>query len=86
MPDQETGPPARDLSSVDPAIPFTILAFFPEHRMLDFRKPSTKEMVEAYRRVKSAGLERIRLGNLGVFVRHDEDWDYLTANVDMAAI
>ena len=77
---------ARDLSEVDPAIPFTILAFFPEHQMKDFRRPNTKEMVEAYRNVKSTGLKRIRLGNLGVFVHNDEDRDYLMANIDMSEL
>jgi pyruvate formate lyase activating enzyme len=75
----------RDLSDVDIAIPFTILAFFPEHQMKDHRSPNTKEMVAAYRKVKSTGLKNIRLGNLGVFARTDEDWDYLTANVDRNA-
>ena len=77
---------ARGLSDVDPTIPFTILAFFPEHRMKNFRSPNTREMVGAYRKVKSTGLKNIRLGNLGVFVRNDENWDYLTANVDMNAL
>ena len=77
---------ARDLAARDLSIPFTILAFFPEHQMKHFRRPNTKEMVEAYRRVKSTGLERIRLGNLGVFVQNDEERDYLTANIDMSAL
>ena len=69
---------ARDLSAVNPAIPFTILAFFPEYQMKDFRKPSPKEMVETYTKVKSTGLKNIRLGNLGVFIETDEDRDYVT--------
>jgi pyruvate-formate lyase-activating enzyme len=77
---------ARDLAAVDPAIPFTILAFFPEYRMKDFRSPNTKEMVDAYRRVQSTGLKNIRLGNQGVFVRNDKDRDYLMANIEMKAI
>jgi pyruvate formate lyase activating enzyme len=77
---------ARDLSAVDPAIPFTILAFFPEHQMKAFRRPNTKEMVEAYTKAKSTGLKNIRLGNLGVFIHNDEDSDYLMANIDMSAL
>ena len=77
---------ARSLSEVDPAIPFTILAFFPEHRMKDFRSPTTREMVDAYRSVKSTGLTNIRLGNLGVFVRNDDDLEYLTANIEGNAL
>jgi pyruvate formate lyase activating enzyme len=77
---------ARDLSEVDPAIPFTILAFFPEHQMKNYRSPNTKEMVNAYRKMKSAGLKNIRLGNLGVFVRNDKDWEYLMGNVDRGVL
>ncbi|MGD2126321.1 MAG: radical SAM protein [Desulfobacteraceae bacterium] len=77
---------ARNLAAVDPTIPFTILAFFPEHKMRDFRSPNTREMVEAYKRVRSTGLKKIRLGNLGVFVRTEEDQDYLIANIDGSAL
>ena len=77
---------ARSLSAVDAKIPFTILAFFPEHRMKDSRVPTTREMVNAYRIVKSVGLVNVRLGNLGVFVRSDEDLDYLMASVGGSAL
>jgi pyruvate-formate lyase-activating enzyme len=77
---------ARVLSAVDPAIPFTILAFFPEYQMKDFRRPHTKEIVEAYKKVQSTGLQNIRLGNLGVIIHNDEDMDYLMANIDMSAL
>jgi pyruvate-formate lyase-activating enzyme len=77
---------ARVLSEVDPAIPFTILAFFPEHQMKDFRRPDTKEMVEAYKKVQSTGLQNIKLGNLGVFIHNDEDRDYLLANIDTGVL
>jgi pyruvate formate lyase activating enzyme len=76
---------AQTLKAVDPAIPFTILAFFPEHQMKEFRSPTTVEMVDAYQKVKSTGLANIRLGNLGVFVRTKEDQDYLLANVERNA-
>jgi len=66
---------ASGLKAVDPTIPFTIPAFFPEYRMKEFRRPTTEEMVEAYRRVRSTGLERIRLGNLGVFVSSEQGQD-----------
>jgi pyruvate-formate lyase-activating enzyme len=77
---------ARDLAAVDPTVPFTVLAFFPEHQMKDFRCPNTREMVEAYHRVKATGLQNIRLGNMGVFVRTDEDQEYITANIDPSAL
>jgi pyruvate-formate lyase-activating enzyme len=76
---------ARSLKRVDPTIPFTILAFFPEYRMTDFRGPQVKEMVEAYQRVKATGLQNIRLGNLGVFASTERDRHYLAAHVDPGA-
>ncbi len=79
---QDLGMIARAVSSVDPGIPFTILAFFPEYRMKDFRRPTTVEMVEAYREVKSTGLTKVRLDNLGVFLNTEEDQKYLIENVD----
>ncbi len=74
---------ARHLAAVDRSIPFTILAFFPEHRMLTYREPSASEMIAAYHDAKAAGLRNVRLGNLGVFVRTTEDLDLLTRNVPL---
>ena len=54
--------------------------------MKEFRSPNTKEMVDAYRRVESTGLKRIRLGNPGVFVRNGENRDYLRSTDAMNAI
>ena len=76
---------ARRLKDVDPEIPFTILAFFPEHRMKDYRSPTVVEMVDAYQAVRSVGLKRIRLGNVGLFARTEADQDYLVNNVDRTA-
>ena len=73
---------ARILKEVDSTIPFTILAFFPEHLMKDFRSPTTKEMVDAYQKVKSIGLINIRLGNVGVFAKTEDDQEYLISHVD----
>ena len=73
---------ARLLRAVDREIPFTLLAFFPEYRMKDYRSPTVKEMVAACQRVKATGLKNIRLGNLGVFVRNEADQSYLMDHVD----
>jgi pyruvate-formate lyase-activating enzyme len=72
---------ARHLANIDPLIPFTILAFFPEHRMGRYRSPTTAEMISAYTRVKTAGLQKVRLGNLGVFVKTDADYQLLNRHV-----
>jgi pyruvate-formate lyase-activating enzyme len=79
---EELGRIAARLASMDSLIPFTILAFFPEHRMQDFRTPTVAEMVRAYENAKTAGLTQVRLGNLGVFARSDEDYRLLQAHVD----
>jgi len=34
-------------------------------------------MLEAYERVKDVGLENVRLGNIGIFVRTEEDLELL---------
>jgi len=73
---------ARSLQEVDHSIPFTILAFFPEYRMKEFAKPGVREMIEAYDRVKATGLEKIRLGNVGVFAPTQEDQEYLMSCVE----
>jgi pyruvate-formate lyase-activating enzyme len=72
---------ARLLCETDRNIPFTLLAFFPEYRMKDYRTPTVKEMVAAYKKVKATGLKHIRLGNLGVFIRSEADQRYLLDNV-----
>jgi len=76
---------AQLLYDTDPAIPFTILAFFPEYKMKDFRSPTVSEMVEAYQKAKATGLHNIRLGNIGIFAGTQEDMAYLTSHVDQGA-
>jgi pyruvate-formate lyase-activating enzyme len=64
---------AKIVADVDDEIPFTILAFFPEFKMMKFRSPSVHEMINAYTLVKGIGLKNVRLGNTGVFARNKED-------------
>jgi len=71
----------RLLSRLEQNIPFTILAFFPENQMQDFRHPTTQEMVEAFLEVKATGLKKVRLGNTGVFANKDEDYRLLEDGV-----
>lgn len=73
----------RLLSRLDSNIPFTILAFFPENQMMDYRHPTAQEMVEAFLEVKATGLENVRLGNTGVFVKGDEDYRLLEEKVGL---
>jgi pyruvate-formate lyase-activating enzyme len=55
------------IARLDPAIPFTILAFFGAYKLLSTRPPSLSEMCRAYMILKDLGLHNIRLGNLSVF-------------------
>jgi len=73
------------LAAVDPQIPFTVLAFFPEYQMRDTRPPNVKEMIRAYEGAKEAGLTQVRLGNLGIFARGAEDFRLLEERVDRRA-
>ena len=68
---------AQIISAVDPQIPFTILAFFPEYQLKDIPSPNLEQMLEAYKRVKDRGLKNVRLGNIGIFVRTEEEFALL---------
>ena len=65
------------LAGIDPGIPFTLLAFFPEYRLMDTRPPTVNEMISTYHSVKSAGLINVRIGNIGVFAAIDQDLELL---------
>jgi pyruvate-formate lyase-activating enzyme len=66
---------------VDPEIPFTISAFFPEYQMKRYKSPKVSEMVGAYLEVKAIGLRNIRLGNTGVFASTEQDYHLLREKV-----
>ena len=63
---------AELVRDADPGIPFTILAYFPAYQM-KVRSPYLQEMLDAYEAVNLAGLENIRLGNIGIFAKTDRD-------------
>lgn len=64
---------AELLVEVDPVIPFTLLAFFPEYKLENCRPPTATEMVQIYLAVKRIGLKKVRMGNESVFVKNDKD-------------
>jgi pyruvate-formate lyase-activating enzyme len=51
-------------------IPFTILAFFPKHKMGDFKGPTVEEMVKAYEAARGAGLAKAGSGQPGCLCAH----------------
>ena len=77
---------ARLLAETDCTIPFTILAFFPEYRMMRFRSPTAEEMVRAYEDAKAAGLRNVRLGNAGVFITSEADLRIVQDRVPLNAL
>jgi len=68
---------AQLIFDIDPEIPFTILAFFPEYQMKRYKSPKVSEMIDAYRGVKDVGLRNVRLGNTGIFASSEEDYHLL---------
>jgi hypothetical protein len=45
--------------------------------MVDVRTPTLKEMVESYFKVKSIGLKTVKLGNIGIFTKTNQDLETL---------
>lgn len=68
---------AQHLAVVNNEIPFTILAFFGEYKLRDVPGPDLNQMLEAYEAAREAGLKNIRFGNLGIFVKNEEDYELL---------
>ncbi len=70
---------ANLLAELDENIPFTILAFFPQHEMKDVPSPTLEQMISAYDAARAQGLKHVRMGNTGVFCKTDEDYSRLAA-------
>jgi len=68
---------AASLAQVDPDIPYGIIAFFPEHKLTDTPSPNFSQMVKAFEASVDAGLKNVKLGNLGRFVKTNEEYDTL---------
>ncbi|MFX1282081.1 MAG: radical SAM protein [Promethearchaeota archaeon] len=63
---------ARLIADVDSTIPTTLLAFFPSYKLRDTRSPTFSEMMTSYWVLREEGLNNLRLGNIGVFAKTDE--------------
>ncbi len=82
----QIGKIATVLASVDAEIPFTILAFFPAYKMIDVPTPNLRQMIDAYNAAKDAGLRKIKLGNVHLFVKTQEDYDVLEEHVGSESV
>jgi len=61
---EEVGHIARFIASLDPEIPYSLLAFHPEYRMTDLPATSRKLARQCLDAAGQAGLKRARIGNL----------------------
>jgi pyruvate formate lyase activating enzyme len=61
---QEVGDIARFIASLDPEIPYSLLAFHPQYRMTDLAATSRKQAHECLDAAKQAGLSQVRVGNV----------------------
>ncbi len=77
---------AELIVEVDPEIPFTILAFFPEYKLKNVRSPTLMEMVRTYFKVKEVGLKNVKLGNIHVFAKTESELKTLISLVGTEAL
>ena len=77
---------AQLIAELDENLPFHILAFFPQYKLKDFRPPTLTEILDTYKTVKNIGLKKVRIGNIGVFAKTDEEMKKLIRTVGPEAI
>jgi pyruvate formate lyase activating enzyme len=70
------------VAQIDANIPFTILAFFPEYQLTQNPSPDMFQMLQAYFLAKDLGLKRVRVGNLGVFLKSESDIKLFTSLIE----
>jgi len=68
---------AELLAQVDPEIPYSIIAFLPENKMRSINPPSFSQMLKALNEARDAGLRNVKLGNLGMFITKNEEYELL---------
>jgi len=77
---------AQLIGELDEKIPFHILAFFPQYKLKDYRSPTLSEIIDTYKEVKKIGLKNVKIGNIGVFVKNEEERKELIRTVGPEAI
>jgi len=61
---QEVGQIAGFIASLNPEIPYSLLAFHPQYKMTDLAATSRKQAKECLEAARQAGLRRVRVGNV----------------------
>jgi pyruvate formate lyase activating enzyme len=59
----EVGRIARFIATLDPAIPYALLGFYPHFYVPDLPRTSVRHAEEAEAAARAAGLTRVRIGN-----------------------
>jgi pyruvate formate lyase activating enzyme len=60
---REVGRIATFIQSLDPEIPYSLLAFHPQYKMTDLPATSRSQARECLNAARQAGLKRVRVGN-----------------------
>lgn len=77
---------AELIANINPNIYYVILAFFPMFKLKSERAPTLMEMLKSFSIAKSKGLKNVKLGNLGVFIKTNQDMKTLLAVAGKEAI
>ncbi|MFX1339064.1 MAG: radical SAM protein [Promethearchaeota archaeon] len=77
---------AQLIAELDENLPFHILAFFPQYKLKDFRPPTLNEILDTYKMVKNLGLKKVRIGNIGIFAKKEEELKTLIRTVGSEVI
>ena len=77
---------AQLIAELDENLPFHILAFFPQYKLKAFRPPTLTEILDTYKIVKNIGLKKVRIGNIGIFAKKEEEMKRLIKTVGPEAI
>ncbi len=77
---------AQLIVETDPTIPTTLLAFFPTYQLSHARPPVLQEMIQSAQAMQDQGLTNLRLGNIGVFVKTQENYEYLASHLSDVSI
>lgn len=76
---------AEHIASVDKDIPVMLLAFFPQYKLMYLREPTLREMISAYKALSSK-LNKVRVGNVGVFCKTNSCIDELVRELSREAV
>ncbi len=77
---------AQHIANTDPSIPTTLLAFFPTYLLSQVHPPTLQEMMQSAQAMQQQGLTNLRLGNIGVFIKTQHDYDTLHSELDKVHI